>query len=244
VDAEPAPITIEAPAPPKANAASPDVAAPASETTTPPKSEAAPPTTIVVVPGGNREAGRLVEDSRTASDAEFTPVTSPRSGSATEIGVGAILVSGATPSGVVGAAPYFAREVSPGFVLRPAISIAGTEAAQFRATWTSARVDACWRIPPEAPVQIDLCGGAEIGFAYVASGNGPGSPPEGHTLPTFDLGPTAALRSEVGHDFAVSLRTGAGINAVRGSYVDVTGAGQQAPLVSARFELAVAWLFR
>jgi hypothetical protein len=162
----------------------------------------------------------------------------------TEVGVGTFLVSGATPSGVVGGAPFFSREVSPGVIIRPAISIAGTEAAQFRATWTAARVDACWRFPADAPVELDLCGGAEVGFVYVASGRQPGAPAEGRTLGTFDVGPTAALRSVIGRDFAVSLRTGAGVNAVRSSYTDVTGAEQQAPIISARFEVALSWLFR
>jgi hypothetical protein len=158
--------------------------------------------------------------------------------------VGTFLVSGATASGVVGGSPFFSREVSPGVIIRPGISIAGTEAAQFHATWTAARLDACWRIPPDAPVQLDLCGGAELGFVYVASGKDPGSPAEGHTLATFDVGPTAALRSEVGRDFAVALRAGAGVNAARSSYTDVTGTEQQAPILSARFEVALSWLFR
>jgi hypothetical protein len=238
VDAEPAPITIEAPAPPQPDAAPPvlPAAAPAPEKTEPASSKAtaAPPAT-------KRATAVYFEGERTISDAEFAPAPArPTS----EVGVGTFLVSGATASGVVGAAPFFSREVSPGFVVRPAVSIAGTEGAQFRATWTAARVDACWRVPEEAPVQLDLCGGAEVGFAYVASGNTPGSPAEGHTLATFDLGPTAALRSEIGRDIAVSLRTGAGVNALRASYLDVSGNEQQAPIVSARFELALSWLFR
>jgi hypothetical protein len=182
------------------------------------------------------------------SPAEPVQSASAASLPAGELGVSTFLLSGAFTSGVVGLSGYWTRAVSEHVLLRPSIAVGEAPASAVRVTWAAARLDLCLRTPSEDPVraavQADLCVGSDGGFSYVASGNGPGAPATGKTLPYFDLGPSLDLRSTIGNDVAVTLRGGLGVNFARSTYVDVTGNEQQAPAVSARVELAIAWLLK
>jgi hypothetical protein len=90
-------------------------------------------------------------------------------------------------------------------------------------------------------LQLDLCGGTDVGATYFVSGDQAGEPPEGRTLPYVDLGPSLALRGELGDKSAVWLRSSAGINVVRAGFDDSLGVRQTPPLASFRLELGFSW---
>ncbi len=164
-----------------------------------------------------------------------------------ELGFATFFLNGPTTSGIVGLGGYFAHQVAESIFLRPELGVGNAPASALHVTFAAARLDTCWRIPPEDPVhaavQFDLCGGADAGFTYVASGTA-AAPQQGRTLPYFDVEASADLRSTIGSDMAVTLRGGGGVNVLHASYVDSTGVERDAPPASLRFELAIAWLFR
>jgi hypothetical protein len=56
-----------------------------------------------------------------------------------------------------------------------------------------------------------------------------------------DLGPSLNLRGELGSRLSAVLRVVAGINIVRQSFVDLSGAREDPPLAGGRLELAFSW---
>jgi hypothetical protein len=160
-----------------------------------------------------------------------------------EIGMGTFFMVGAAAGGYAGVSPFLVDEVAEGVFLRPSIGVGGSLGAT-SSIWLAARLDACARLPGRYAsrngIQLDLCGGAGGGFSSVASGTQRGAPPAAVTLPYVDLGPSASLRGEVG-DLAISLRTVAGIDVAHAGFVDVTGAKEDAPLLSWRLEVDFSW---
>jgi hypothetical protein len=63
----------------------------------------------------------------------------------------------------------------------------------------------------------------------------------GTDMPYLAVGPSLDLRGELGGRLAALLRVVAALDTLRGSYVDNSGATEQAPLVSARLEAAFSW---
>ena len=64
------------------------------------------------------------------------------------------------------------------------------------------------------------------------------------TLPYLDLGPSIGLRGELGSRLSAVLRVVAGVNLLRSSFVDLSGASELPPLAEGRLELAFSWDMR
>jgi hypothetical protein len=187
-------------------------------------------------------------------DAQLPPVpiespAAPRSSDdapSLEVGVGAFLLSGVGANGMLGVSPFMVNRIGESAFLRPSIALAEATGTPVHSTWAAARLDACMRISgnyaARSGIQLDLCGGGDLGFSYVASGTQAGSPAAGQTLPYFDLGPSVVLRAAIGETLALSLRGSAGFNVARVGFTDVTGARVEPPLGAFRFEVAFAWV--
>jgi hypothetical protein len=189
-----------------------------------------PPPTIAPAPVARSEAPALV------AQPEYEMPT-------LEFGMGTFFMVGAAAGGYAGVSPFVVDEVAEGVFLRPSVSLGGSLGAT-NSTWLAARLDACARLPGRYAsrngIQLDLCGGADGGFSYVASGTQRGAPPTSVTLPYVDLGPSLSLRGEVGN-LAISLRAVAGIDVAHAGFIDVTGAKVDAPLLSWRLEVDFSW---
>jgi hypothetical protein len=155
------------------------------------------------------------------------------------------MMAGGGAGGYVGLAPFLIDDVGQAVFLRPSVAFGESIATNLPSTWSAARLDMCMRLPDRyamrGGLQLDLCGGADVGFSYIASGSVPGTPAAGQTVPYVDLGPSVDLRAEVGK-FAVTLRGVGGIDVARGGFTDVTGARVDMPLWSWRFELDFSWV--
>jgi hypothetical protein len=166
---------------------------------------------------------------------------------ALEIGAGPFLMVGGAAGGYAGITPFLVDEIAEGVFLRPSLAVGQSLAVNLTSIWAAARLDTCARLPGRYAsrngIQLDLCGGPDVGFSYVASGTLPGSPAAAKTMPYVSLGPSLDLHGEVGN-FAVSLRGVLGINVAREGFVDVTGAQMDAPPVSWRLELDFSWALR
>jgi hypothetical protein len=108
---------------------------------------------------------------------------------------------GPSASGIVGGSLFVFYPLADNLYLRPSIAAgetpaasaratwaAGeTPAASARATWAAGRLDACTRVPGNygsySGLQLDLCGGTDVGATYFVSGTRSGEPPEGRTSP-------------------------------------------------------------
>ena len=84
-------------------------------------------------------------------------------------------------------------------------------------------------------MQLDLCAGSEIGFSSVRANS------TRTTLPYLDVGPSIGLRGELGSRLSAVLRMVAGVNLIRDSFVDQSGASELPPLAEGRLELAFSW---
>jgi hypothetical protein len=166
---------------------------------------------------------------------------------ALELGVGPFLMVGGAAGGYAGITPFVVDEITPGVFLRPSLAIGQSLATNLTSTWAAARLDTCARLPGRYAsrngIQLDLCGGPDVGFSYIASGTLPGTPLTSKTVPYVSLGPSLDLHGEVGN-LAVSLRGVIGINVAREGFVDVTGVQVDAPALSWRLELDFSWALR
>lgn len=163
-----------------------------------------------------------------------------------EIGVGTFLMAGGGSGGYIGLAPFLIDDVGQAVFLRPSAAVGVSMATNLPSTLAAARLDTCMRLPGRYAVrgglQLDLCGGADVGFSYLSSGTTPGTPATGQTLPYVDLGPSADLRAEAG-SIAITLRGVAGVNVARPGFDDVTGEHIDMPILSWRLEVDFAWVF-
>jgi len=144
----------------------------------------------------------------------------------------------------VGASPFLVAELPRGILLRPSLGFGQSLAPQIRSSWGAARFDTCVRMDGNysagSGMQLDLCGGLDVGLSYVASGTRPGDPSTGQTLPFVSLGPSVDLRSELG-SAAVTLRVAAGVDVAARGYTDVTGQYLEVPSFPVRLELGFSW---
>jgi hypothetical protein len=152
-----------------------------------------------------------------------------------ELGAGAFFLAGNEAHGVVGGSLFGIFEVSSGWFLRPSLLVGRTlrevsAQSDSYATLAATRFDACGRLPgyyrERRGIQLDLCGGADVGFLHVDSGSTNGAATAGQTLPIFALGPSLGLHGELG-DLAAEVRAATGWN--------VSGA------FSARGEVGLTW---
>ncbi len=161
-----------------------------------------------------------------------------------EVGVGGFLMSGAGPTAVTGVTPYLVVEAGNGVFLRPSLavgqsisSLAPGSSVGPDVTFAATRFDACLRLPglytQKRGLQLDLCGGGDLGFTHYAAG----------AVPHVALGPSLGLRGELGGPLAAELRGVAGINLVTGTFANGADA-VVLPQWSGRAELALSWRLR
>lgn len=165
-------------------------------------------------------------------------------------------MGGTGSNAILGVTPYAGIELSPGFVLRPAlaggVALAPLGAqANEKASWFAARLDGCWRTPGTYPfnrgLQADFCTGVDAGLTVFPAAAGsvePGAPASTKELPEIAVGPSVDLQGELGSDLSVGIRGVAGLNVVRGSFVDTSAATVKVPWLSGRVEVALSWRAR
>lgn len=183
-----------------------------------------------------------------------------------EIGVASFLMGGTGTGVLAGPEIFTVFEVGSGVFLRPTIAFGRTlqslkPTGDVYGTWGVTRFDTCVRVPglymDRRGMQLDLCGGADIGFLHFdqassfgssfGSTGATGTPPstDARTLPFLSLGPSLGLRGELAGDLSVEIRGVAGLNVIRESFDDPAfGARVDPPLLNARVELALAWRVR
>jgi hypothetical protein len=161
-----------------------------------------------------------------------------------ELGVGTFLLAGGGPGGDVGVTPFLIGRVGEDTFLRPSLALGKPASGSGGSTWGAARLDICQRLSglysPGQGMDLDLCGGADVGFSFIASGVEAGSPPASITQPYVDLGPSVDLRAEVGR-MLISLRGVAGFNVARQGFDDVNGVRVDPAIWSLRVELDLSW---
>jgi len=191
--------------------------------------DAAEPTQVVVI---DESSPRLTP--------QGTRVEAPE----VEVGAGSFLMSGGATGGYLGVSPFLVDELGETWAVRPSLLLGESVPGDARSMLAAARFDTCVRLPGNyehgAGVQLDLCGGVDGGFSYVAATRQLAAVPS-QIIPYVDVGPSVGVRAEVGR-LAVLLRGVAGIDLTRGTYRDATGAQAQGTGGMLRFELAFSWL--
>jgi len=164
-------------------------------------------------------------------------------GRALELGAGVFLMTGAGGGAVAGPTAFVVIEAGHGLFLRPSIafgeSLTSLPPSDVKAsTWAAGRFDTCIRMPGlytrHHGMQLDLCGGTDIGMTAIDSGTVT-------TLPYWDIGPSISLRGELGSRLSAVLRVAAGLNLLRDSFIDNNGDREEVPIGNVRLELAFSW---
>jgi hypothetical protein len=167
-------------------------------------------------------------------------------GRSLELGVGVFLMTGALGGAVAGPTAFVVIEAGHGLFLRPSLafgeSLTSLPPSDVKAsTWAAGRFDTCVRVPGlytrHHGMQLDLCGGTDVGMTAIDSG-------AGTTLPYWDIGPSINLRGELGGQLAAALRAVGGLDLLRGSFTDTKGSVEQVPIANVRLELAFSWDMR
>ena len=161
---------------------------------------------------------------------------------AIELGTMVYLRNGLTlTGGVAGLSPYLTVELTPSWVLRPALLFGrATERAGggdgvegFVASHVGTRTDFCRRVPgnyiERRGVEADLCAGIEAGIVTPSSGT--------NTTVRVGTGPSVNMRGELGGGLALELRGLLGANLLQ-------FAAERTPLVFASAELGISVRFR
>jgi hypothetical protein len=163
-----------------------------------------------------------------------------------ELGAGVFLMTGTGGGALAGPTAFVVVEAGRGIFLRPALAFGQSLTSLppsdiHNSTWAATRFDACLRLPGlytrHHGMQLDLCGGTDLGFSTVASN-------EQTTLPYLDIGPSIDLRGELGSRLSAVLRLVAGVNLLQPSFKDLSGNAEQVPLATGRLELAFSWDLR
>jgi hypothetical protein len=180
-----------------------------------------------------------------------------------ELGAGAFLMGGAGSGVLSGPALFGVFEVGRGWFLRPGLfvgrTLEGTGSAPVgpmgtdiavNATLVAARFDACGRIAgfyiERHGIQLDVCGGGELGFQLFDSlagevGTSTASRSSLAPLAFLAFGPSVSFRGELGNGLAVTLRGVLNFNVFYKE--DDGGAISQSPFVG-RGELGLSWQLR
>jgi hypothetical protein len=163
-----------------------------------------------------------------------------------ELGAGVFLMTGTGGGALAGPTAFVVVEAGHGIFLRPALAFGQSLTSLppsdiHNSMWAATRFDACLRLPGlytrHHGMQLDLCGGTDLGFTTVASD-------AQTTLPYLDLGPSIDLRGELGSRLSAVLRLVAGVNLLQPSFKDLSGNAEQVPLATGRLELAFSWDLR
>lgn len=164
-----------------------------------------------------------------------------------ELGAGTFIMTGTGGGALAGPTLFGVIESGNGIFLRPALafgaSLTSLPPSDVNSSmWGAVRMDACLRLPGlytrHKGMQLDLCGGTDVGVATVTIDSGT------TTLPYWDLGPSIDLRGELAGDFSAVLRMVAGIEVLREQFKDQNGDPETVPLVGGRVELALSWDIR
>lgn len=176
-----------------------------------------------------------------------------------EVGGGGFLLGGLGSGAVAGPTVFGVVEVGRGWFLRPMLGLGRSltrigATPDVYATVGLTHLDACGRIPgnylERRGIQLDLCGGADLGFQRIDAPSLPGSTASttpglsGRTVPVFGAGPAIALRGELGSDLSVDLRGYAGLNVVREPFFDGEGTEVRPTWVTGRAEVGLTWRLR
>jgi hypothetical protein len=174
-----------------------------------------------------------------------------------ELGASMFLMGGTGAGMIAGPSLFAVAEAGRGWFLRPSIFVGRTLeelGVDVYATWVAARLDACGRIAgfyiEHHGIQLDVCGGLEIGFQHFDSASSFTSatgPADSHTQPFVALGPSVALRGELGSGLALLLRGVGDFNIpTTGTFsVDGTMNGTVTPgYFVGRAELGLSWQLR
>jgi hypothetical protein len=168
-------------------------------------------------------------------------------GRAFELGAGTFLMTGTGGGALAGPTIFAVIEAGGGLFLRPALAFGGSltslpPADVNSSMWGAARMDACLRLPGlytrHKGMQLDLCGGTDVGATSVSIDSGT------TVLPYWDVGPSIDLRGELASNFSAVLRMVAGIEVLREQFKDLSHNNETVPLVGGRLELAVSWDIR
>jgi hypothetical protein len=221
-----------------------------------PNVDAAEPPAIVVESGpadhdSAESAPRGAPEPRPFQTSPPLPISPPEEPGETgdedtklELGVGTFLLAGAVPAGFVGVSPFLVANVGQDVFFRPSIALGKPVSTATSATWAAARVDTCARISGlyarGKGIELDVCGGADVGFSYVGSGSQAGAPLASITQPYVDIGPSVALRSEIGR-LVISVRAAGSLNVAHQGFDDATGVPVDSSPVSLRIELDFSW---
>jgi hypothetical protein len=178
-----------------------------------------------------------------------------------ELGVTYFLMGGTGAGAVAGPSLFTVIESGHGWFLRPTLALGRsiqslTPTNDVYATWGATRFDACGRIPglylERRGIQLDVCGGGELGFIHFDApssvpASAPGAPPpdrSGRTTPFFALGPSIGFRGELGSDLSAMVRGVAELNVVRESFADSSGSSVDPGLFIGRLEVGLSWQLR
>jgi hypothetical protein len=164
-----------------------------------------------------------------------------------EVGVGSFLMAGTGAGVIAGLSLFSIAETGNGWFLQPGVSIGRTvqelqQTSDVYATWGAGRFDACKRLPGNylerrgIQLHFDAPSDTPIAQGYKQS--------TGRTIPVFDVGPSFALRGELGGDLSVIVRGMLGLNVVRESFIDQTGTNAQPGWLVGRGEIALTWRLR
>jgi hypothetical protein len=164
-----------------------------------------------------------------------------------ELGAGTFLATGTGGGALAGPTIFAVIESVRGIFLRPALVFGGSltslPPADVRSSmWGAARMDACLRLPGlytrHNGMQLDVCGGTDVGVTSVESTT------TTTTLPYWDLGPSLDLRGELASSLSAVLRLVAGIEVLRETFTDNQTRPEDVSLVTGRVELALSWDIR
>ncbi|HEX8724581.1 MAG TPA: hypothetical protein VF737_04220 [Gemmatimonadaceae bacterium] len=163
-----------------------------------------------------------------------------------ELGAGTFLMTGTGGGALAGPSIFAVIEAGSGIFLRPSLAFGGSLTSLppsdvKSSMWGAARMDACLRLPGlytrRRGMQLDLCGGTDVGMTSIESGSTT-------TLPYWDLGPSIDLRGELASRLSAVLRLVAGIQVLPEQFKDLSGGTESVPLVDGRIELALSWDIR
>jgi hypothetical protein len=175
---------------------------------------------------------------------------SPEGQHAVELGVNMSIMGGMGSGVMAGPTLYGVVETGKGWFLMPALYVERTleeikDNGDVYGTLVATRFDTCGRISGFhiKRIQLDLCGGAEIGFMHFdESAASEGMTGTSHTLPFFALGPSATLRGELADSLALVLRGVVDLNVVREGFNDTSV--NEPSLFLGRAELGLSWALR
>jgi hypothetical protein len=172
-----------------------------------------------------------------------------------ELGLTGFVMGGTGGGAVVGASVFGIFEASHGFFLRPALlaghSVGVSPATEAPTTLLDSRFDACARVPgfyrEGRGLQLDLCGGAEVGFSLVdeaARVSATSATPSSQTLPFIGLGPSLEIRGELTRNLAATVRGVGDVSLLRDSLTVAGGTVVTPPVFAGRAEVGLSWTLR